>query len=323
MKISIAYLYASVIAFICCIGCESGFQIRRTYPKNPFTIFLVYCIVSGKEELTMPGKFCGLTDPEWEITEPLLPAVPPKPEKGRPHAPFRDIINTIMWVLITGARWDDVPTGEGFGKRSTSHRWLGIWESDGTWSGIKARPAGKAQDSGLIDWGRASADGAFAAGKGGGEGVRYGFKGKGVTIHAMVDGNGNPLSVISTGADESERSQVEPLIDNAEVRTGKVGRPKKLPEALQADKGYDSRELRDRLRRRGITPMISRRSWPDRKPPLGRPPNKPVDRWKVERSFAWFQRKYRRLVVRWERRKKYWEGFLILAVCLFWIKVLL
>jgi len=115
----------------------------------------------------MPGKFCGLTDPEWEITEPLLPAAPPKPEKGRPHAPFRDIIGTVMRVLITGAGWDDVPTGEGFGKRSTSHRRLGIWESDGTRSGIGARPAGKAQDPGLTDRGRSSADGASAAGRGG------------------------------------------------------------------------------------------------------------------------------------------------------------
>jgi len=271
----------------------------------------------------MPGKFCGLTDPEWEITEPLLPATPPKREKGRPHAQFRDIINTIVRILITGARWVDVPAEKGFGKRPTSHRWLGIWKSDGTLAEIKARLTGKAQDSGLIDWGRASADGAFAAGKGGGEDTEYGFKGKGVTIHAPVDGNGNPLSVISTGAAGSGRSQIDPLTDNAAVRTGKVGRPRKLPEALQADKGYDSRELRERLRRRGITPMISRRSWPDRKPPPGRPPNKPVDRWKVGRSFAWFRRKYRRLVVRWERRNKYWEGFLILAVCLFWVKVLL
>jgi len=139
----------------------------------------------------------------------------------------------------------------------------------------------------------------------------------------MVDGNGNPLSVISAGADGSGRSQVGPLTDNAEVRTGRVGRPEKLPEALQADRGYDSRGLGDRLRRRGITPMISRRSWPDRKPPPGGPPDKPVDRWKVGRSFAWFRRKYRRLVVRWERRKKYREGFLISAACLFRIKVLL
>ena len=135
--------------------------------------------------------------------------------------------------------------------------------------------------------------------------MEYGFKGKGITVHALVDNNGNPLSVISTGAAEGERAQIEPLIEQAKVLTGKPGRPKKLPGSLQADKGYDSRKLRDDLRKRGVTPMIDRRTWPDRKPPIGRPPAKPVDRWKIERTFAWFQRKYRRLVVRWERRNKY------------------
>jgi len=267
----------------------------------------------------MPGKFCGLTDNEWNIIEPLLPTSPATPRKGRPHAPFREIINTIVFILITGARWVDVPMGPGFGSRSTSHRWLGLWEIDGTWENIKAHLLGQAHKRDLIDWERASVDGSFVAGKGGGEDVQYGFKGKGVNIHALVDGNGAPLSTISTGAAESERAQVEPLIDAVHVLTGDPGRPKKLPDALQGDKGYDSSKLREQLRKRGITPMISRRVWPKRKTPQGRPPAKPVDRWKVERTFAWFQRKYRRIVVRWERRNKYWKGFISIAVILFWV----
>lgn len=270
----------------------------------------------------MAGKFTGLTDAQWSVIEPLLPKLPEKPGKGRPHASFRDILNTIRWILITGARWVDVPGGKGFGARSTSHRWLGRWEADGTWANIKALLMGQAHTLGLIDWTRASVDGSFAAGKGGGEDVRYGFKGKGVTIHALVDGNGLPLSVISSSAAESEREQVEPLIEQSKVLTGKPGRPKKRPDAIQGDKGYDSGALRERIRQRGITPMIPRRLWSNRKPPKGRPPNKPVDRWKVERTFAWLQRKYRRLVVRWERRNKYWKGFVMVAVCLFWLNLL-
>ncbi len=270
----------------------------------------------------MAGKFIGLTDAQWAVIAPLLPEQPEKQGKGRPHARFRDILNTILWILITGARWVDVPTGMGFGARSTSHRWLGTWESDGTWAKIKARLIGQAHELGLVDWTRSSADGSFVAGKGGGEDVQYGFKGKGITLHALVDNNGLPLSVISTGAAESEREQVEPLIEQTEVLAGKPGRPKKRPDAIQGDKGYDSRALRNRIRQKGIAPMIPRRSWPNRKPPKGRPPNKPVDRWKVERSFAWLQRKYRRLVVRWERRNKYWKGFVMFAVCLLWVNIL-
>ncbi len=130
----------------------------------------------------MAGKFTGLTDVEWAVIEPLLPERPKKSRKGRPHAFFRDILNTILWILITGARWIDVPRGKGFGARSTAHRWLGIWTTDETWSKIKALLMGQAHELGFIDWSRSSVDGSFAAGKGGGEDVQYGFKGKGVTI---------------------------------------------------------------------------------------------------------------------------------------------
>lgn len=41
-------------------------------------------------------------------------------------------------------------------------------------------------------------------------------------------------------------------------------------------------------------------------------------RWKVERAIAWLQRKFRRIVVRWERKRKYWEGFLTMALVIFW-----
>ena len=46
--------------------------------------------------------------------------------------------------------------------------------------------------------------------KGGSEQVNYGYKGKGVTIHSLVDGEGNPLAVLVTVANESERGQVLP-----------------------------------------------------------------------------------------------------------------
>ncbi len=53
----------------------------------------------------------------------------------------------------------------------------------------------------------------FVSGKGGGEDVDYGYKGKGLTVHTLVDGNSMPLSVTSTGASENEKEQVEVLLD--------------------------------------------------------------------------------------------------------------
>lgn len=53
----------------------------------------------------------------------------------------------------------------------------------------------------------------FSRGKGGGEEIEYGFKGKGTTTHLLVDGNGSPVAFTSTPANGDERQQVEPLLD--------------------------------------------------------------------------------------------------------------
>jgi hypothetical protein len=53
---------------------------------------------------------------------------------------------------------------------------------------------------------------------------------------------------------------------------------------------------------------------------IGRPIKISVTRYQQERCFAWDQRKYRRLAVRWERRKVYFDAFLDLATIHIWIQ---
>lgn len=159
----------------------------------------------------------------------------------------------------------------------------------------------------------------FPPGKGGGEQVAKGYKGKGILIHSLVDANGMPLAASTTAANASEREQVIPLLDAVKVNTGKPGRPPKRVKVLAADKGYDSKELRETIRRRGIRPQFPKRVWKDRKPPRGRPIKEDVPRYPVERTFSWYQRKFRRLVVRWERIKHCFDAFLDLAFIWMWI----
>jgi transposase len=133
----------------------------------------------------------------------------------------------------------------------------------------------------------------FPPGKGGGEGVAYGRKGKGILIHTLTDGAGMPLSTRTTPANGDERAQVIPLPDTLHVRTGKRGRPCKRLKVLAADKGYDAKDLRRRLRTRGIRPQIPTRVWKRRKL-RGRPINTDVPRYQAERTCAWCQRTSRR-----------------------------
>jgi len=52
--------------------------------------------------------------------------------------------------------------------------------------------------------------------KGGGQSVDYGYKGKGVTIHLLVDGNGMPLSATVTPSSGSEREPSLPIATKGE-----------------------------------------------------------------------------------------------------------
>jgi transposase len=131
-----------------------------------------------------------------------------------------------------------------------------------------------------------------------------------------------PMSTRTTPANGDERAQVIPLLDALHIRTGKRGRPRKRLKVLATDKGYDAKDLRHPLRTRGIRPQIPKRVWKSRKP-RGRPIKKAVPRFQVERTFAWFQRKYRRLVVRWERIAACFNAFLAIAMIHMWVHKLI
>jgi transposase len=126
--------------------------------------------------------------------------------------------------------------------------------------------------------------------------------------HLIVDGNGLPLAVSLTGGNRHDVTQLIPLVDRVPAVVGKVGRPRRRPERLYADRGYDSNPHRRALRRRGIKPKIARRKT-EHGSGLGR------FRWVIERSFAWLHQ-FKRLLVRYERRADIHEAFLSLACSL-------
>jgi len=75
----------------------------------------------------------------------------------------------------------------------------------------------------------------FHPGKGGGEGIAYGRKGKGSLIHSLTDAAGMRLSTGATSANGDERAQVLLLLDTLYIRTDKWGRPCKRFKRLAAE----------------------------------------------------------------------------------------
>ncbi len=124
----------------------------------------------------------------------------------------------------------------------------------------------------------------------------------------VVDRQGLPLAVKLSAANLHDSVLVETVIDAIEPIRRPRGRPRKRPAKLHADKGYDYPRCRQALRRRGITPRIARRGI-ESSEKLGR------HRWVVERTLAWLNR-FRRLVVRYERRADIHEAFLKLGCAL-------
>jgi len=89
---------------------------------------------------------------------------------------------------------------------------------------------------------------------------------------------------------------------------GKPGRPRRRPDRVTADRGYDHDKYRRELHRRGIASEIARRQT-EHGSGLGRV------RWVVERTFAWLHH-FKRLLVRYDRRHEIHEAFLALGCCL-------
>jgi Transposase DDE domain len=162
----------------------------------------------------------------------------------------------------------------------------------------------------------------FPPGKGGGAGVARGGKGKGILIHRLTEGDGMPLANRTTPAHGDERAHVLPLLEAVKVRPGQRGRPRKRLKVIATDKGYDAKVLRPQLRQRGIRAQLPKRVWKIKKN-RGRPIKNIVPRFQAERTFAWFQKKYRRLVVRWERIAACFDAFLAVATIHIWIQRLI
>jgi len=124
-----------------------------------------------------------------------------------------------------------------------------------------------------------------------------------------VDANGTPLGLTLTAANCHDSRMLAATLDAVPgVRTGRPGRPRRRPDKLHADKGYDHRRCRRECRARSITPRIARRGI-ESSERLGR------HRWIVERTLAWLTR-FRRLAIRYERRADLHLAFTTLACAL-------
>lgn len=163
----------------------------------------------------------------------------------------------------------------------------------------------------------------FPPGPGRGKEIEHGYKGKGSLLHLVTDKEGKPLWITATSAKGNERIQALALLDQLQNSGCKDSKRMTI---CEADKGYDSDELRQEMLARGYVPIIGYRK--NRKERVRTDEiyaffGASKKRWVVERSFSWLKRKCRRLLMRWERLPEAWGAFSLLGLIFMWLEILL
>jgi transposase len=79
----------------------------------------------------MAGRY-ELSDAQWQRIAHLLPGK--LGDRGRTGADNRLFVNAVLWVLRSGAWWQDLP--DRYGKWKTVHKRFTRWAKAGVWERV-------------------------------------------------------------------------------------------------------------------------------------------------------------------------------------------
>jgi transposase len=143
-------------------------------------------------------------------------------------------------------------------------------------------------------------------------------------LHLSCDGKGRPLSLVLTGGQRHESTQLGAVLDAIRVPRIGRGRPRKRPDRLIADKGYSYPTCRDLLSKRAIPHTIPERR--DQRERRGkRPGRKPSfeketyrKRNVVERCVSKLKQ-WRAIATRYDKRALNYRAGVIVASLMIWL----
>lgn len=236
---------------------------------------------SGRMTKTLYSS--DLTDAQWEMLEPMLPA---PASRGRPPTAPRQVINAIFYILRTGCQWRLLP--KEFGPWQTIYGRFRRWKKAGVWAalndqlrtlaradvGKRSRPTAAILDSQTVRSSDHAGDTGYDAAK----------KTKGRKRHLLVDTLGLLLGIAVTPASTPERAGAQVLLARVLCRFAWL-------RLLWVDGGYSGPEFARWVRTHRpklMVEVVAR---------LGQTKGFKIlrRRWVVERTFGWLM-KQRRLV---------------------------
>jgi len=260
---------------------------------------------NGKEKMEDRKAYpSDLTDAEWEIMEPMIPAL--CPDAAHVKYTRREIVNAILYVLRSGCPWrllpNDLPAW------GTVYDYFREWQKQGIWDqaleaqrkqmrhqqGRDEEPSAAVIDSQSIK---------TSAVRGSEKGYDAGKHIWGRKRHLLVDTQGNLMEVKVTGADDSDLQGGKKLVELLKERFPRM-------QLLWGDSHYGGQFLEWVKEHLGWTVQTVRRLGTVRDEKLIEPKTKTKDskggftvlprRWVVERAFGW--------ITRWRRLARDHEG---------------
>ena len=243
----------------------------------------------------------NLSDAQWDIIEPMLPAIS---KRGRPPTDRRLVLDAILYIVKGGIPWRLLPAG--FPPWKTVHSIFRKWTLNRIWESINARLRALAREkegkrcrptAAILDSQSVKSDG-----HGGQVGYDAGKKINGRKRHLLVDTLGLVLGVLVTAANVPEREGAQRLL------TGVLGWFTWL-RRLWVDGGYSGPEFAKwvrGLRPKLVVEVVKRCGKATGFAVLPR-------RWIVERTFGWLMR-HRRLVRDYERTETSAEAWIYIAM---------
>ncbi|MEA5419719.1 IS5 family transposase [Spirulina sp. CCNP1310] len=248
------------------------------------------------------GYPSDVSDAEWEIIEPLLPAAKSETGRGRRRTvDLRGVYNAIRYLTRTGCAWELLPND--FPPPKTVYGYWRKWEKKGVWQKIhdelrkrvrEQEGRSKTATGGLID-----SQSVKTTDIGGSDrGYDGGKKINGRKRHIMVDTLGLLITVIVHAANFADSTSARMVVADAHLNEPTL-------EHIWADQGYRG----DRLQRVADSCAVELEVVERTEPGFAVLPK----RWVVERTFAWLG-KYRRLSKDYERLPQMSECFVYQAM---------